>query len=193
MILPGVEDLLVRGVSDPGVPNSERVEIQVMESVDLSKFGVLLGLALADGTALPMPNRFFWFGALEIPAPSWIVLYTGPGTFRVEKDSESGWPIYIFHWDLPSVIFHSTNFVPILFELGAVTLGENKGAPTKLPPPPPRKPPRLLSESTPRAYEPSRSLFEKVFGSDASVTSTEAKSLEELLGMPKPDGGEKKR
>jgi hypothetical protein len=147
MRFPPVPELTFSEVTDPGIPNKERLNIRVVEPLNLAPYGLLVGLALADGTAMPFWDQLFWFGAIDVPADSWIVLYTGPGQLRVERDSKTGWPIYIFHWNKPNVVFTSTNTVPILFQIGSLIIGKNAGAPHKESPPEPKAPPSLAALS----------------------------------------------
>ena len=124
-VLPPVFELSFVGVSDPGVPNFERIVLRPTEELNLAQFGVFLGSANVQGTAAtPLPDQFFWFGELVVQPPSWILLYTGRGEFTMSHVPPDDVPAYSFHWGKSHTLFDAgSNLVPMLFALGGVTIG----------------------------------------------------------------------
>ena len=144
MILPAVPRLTLQGVFDPGVPNKERVVFYASEPVDLSAFGVLVGLALANGATVPVWDNLYWFGEFVIPKDCFLILFSGSGKpHRIDRDPQILKPVYFFYWGRPQVMFSSSNFVPMLFEMSALSVGSNSGAPVQQKPPEPLKLPTL--------------------------------------------------
>ena len=124
IVIPTVTDLSLLGVADPGVPNKERIVLRPAESIELGHFALLVGTPLSDGTIFPLRNLFFWFGPLEVGSPSWIYLYTGPGTYQRSHLPGTDQAVYVFHWHQPHILFgDASNLVPVLVQLGAVGFG----------------------------------------------------------------------
>ena len=104
MILPIVQELSVFGLVDRGVPNQERIILRPTELVNLMQFVVTIALREEGGMVRPLNDHIFWFPELIVAPPSWILLYTGPGTPRETIISESNQPAYTLHWGKPNTI-----------------------------------------------------------------------------------------
>ena len=134
MIYPPPTEMSLIGVLDAGVPNRERIVLRPMQLTDLAAFGILVGWKQPDGSAMPLWDQFYWFGRYQVSVPSWIFLYTGPGTHRSSLDPNTGQPLYEFYWSKKNTIFSSDDRLPILFKFGAVSVGTNATAPIKASP-----------------------------------------------------------
>jgi hypothetical protein len=123
MILFSVHELTIVTVEDAGLPNQERVVIRPTQSVNLGAFGLYLGQLNAAGMITPYRDQFFWFGELTVAPPSWIFVYTGPGTFRQTVITSGTDPAYVFHWWKPHTLFGRPGIVPVLMRFDAVAIG----------------------------------------------------------------------
>jgi hypothetical protein len=125
MIFPPPLELSLLGLYDAGDPGKERIVLRPTESVNLAQFGILLGYKTENGSIVPLNDHFFWFCEIVVPTPSWIVVFTGEGTFDVIPHAQSGQPVYVFYWGRKQTIFHDPKAVPIIFQLNAVLIASN--------------------------------------------------------------------
>lgn len=123
MLLPTITELSIVGVGDAGVANQERVVIRPTEAIDLGGYGLFLGQLQKNGMVLPLFDQFLWFGDGEISPPSWLVVYTGPGTPQITTMRETGQPAYTVHWGKPYTVFQNPGIVPVLFRFDAIGIG----------------------------------------------------------------------
>jgi hypothetical protein len=132
MIFPPPSELSMLGVYDAGIPNQERILLRPTEQVNLAQFGVLVGVRIASGDIIPLQDNFYWFGEIQIPSPSWIVLATGKGDASVTNHPKTGHPVFWFFWGKSATIFNGPIIMPIVFQIGSILLGNN--VPKQLPP-----------------------------------------------------------
>ena len=110
-------------VFEAGVPNRERIVFRPTASVELSGYGVWICLQLADGTVRPITNYSFWFGKVKVDPPSWVVIFTGKGEYRVVEHSETKEPIYCFHWGSEQTLFNHRVVVPVIYRFDSFSIG----------------------------------------------------------------------
>jgi|ERR1700736_1801262 len=146
-LLSPIHELTIVTVADAGVPNMERIVIRPTEIVNLGQFGMAAGLASAEpNLVLPLTNNFFWFPSTLVEPPSWIFLYTGPGTTELTTLAGTSEAAYVFHWGVQSTMFKFREVVPVIFRQAGMLIGPNPSTssfpkqPT-LPPVPPVPPP----------------------------------------------------
>lgn len=120
MILPDLTELSLVAVLERGVPNQECIAISVKETVDLSQFGLLVGVMNPNGLAVPAQDYFFWFGSAIVSAGDWIFVNTGDGEPRLRKSTDQQFHVYTLFWKRPRTIFANSNVVPLLISMGAV-------------------------------------------------------------------------
>lgn len=124
MIVENLQDLKLYPVEDRGVPNRERVPIQVLRATDIGQFGLLVGISNSPKIAVPMQDNFFWFWDGLVNAGDWILLYTGSGTPRTDDwATPPGAKVYSIHWGRPTTMFANSSVVPILFSVKGVDVG----------------------------------------------------------------------
>lgn len=123
MMFPPITSLTLLGVYDAGVSSRERILIRPTESVNLAQFGVLAALQLDNGQFMPLWDHYFWFGETLIEPPSWLVLFTCPGTPELKTDPKTGYPIQICYWQRKKTLFHVPKVFPILFQMNGVLIG----------------------------------------------------------------------
>jgi hypothetical protein len=124
MIVDLIEELAVVGIFDRGIPNQERIVILANESVNLGKYGIMLGLRASDGSAFPIRDNLLWFGNGWIQKGDWIFIYTGPGVAKATTLPNAEEKLYSIHWGRKQTILHAQEVVPILFRVDAVKVPE---------------------------------------------------------------------
>ncbi|WP_085297052.1 hypothetical protein [Cognaticolwellia mytili] len=125
MIVNMLSELTISGVVDRGIANSERIAIQVNETINTGQYGVMVGHQTVNcpvEMAIPIKDHLFWFGDAILNKNDWIFIYTGPGKAFV-SDLENGNKLYSTYWDKQQTIFAQTNIVPMLFKADAVQVG----------------------------------------------------------------------
>jgi hypothetical protein len=120
MILP-VSEVMMLGVFDANIPNSERIVMVANEEINLSAFCLVLALAGDDGL-YPLNDHFYWFGPQLAHEGDSIVLFTGSGANRTSTDP-MGKPRHLFYWSKPQTLFADQRVKPLLFTIGAMSAG----------------------------------------------------------------------
>ena len=118
-----ISELMLIGVAKPGVSNEERIVLRPTQSVRLADF--LLAVGSPDpktGGAFPIFDNVFWFPDVFITPPSWVLVYTGPGTSQ-QTTLPNGESVLTLFWQRGTTIFNANNLVPILLRPGAVVVG----------------------------------------------------------------------
>jgi hypothetical protein len=121
IILEHLEEITVQDVIDRGIANKERIALRVNTSVNLGRYGLLIGIrGSTDGEAWPINDNFFWFGEGIVMPGDWIFVYTGPGQPRKDKLPNTEQYLYTLHWGKKTTVFADMNLVPILFRMDGV-------------------------------------------------------------------------
>lgn len=123
MIVTDLLELKLHSVINRGIPNQERVAIYIEENTNMGQYGVMIGHASVNNTALPYQDNLFWFGDGGVNKGDWIFLYTGKGTPKTDVLETGTGNIYSVHWGRESTIFANSSIIPILFRLDAVDVG----------------------------------------------------------------------
>jgi hypothetical protein len=117
-----VTELRLVTVLNRGVPNQECVALNVMQSIDMGKYALIVAYQQSDGTAHPYRDQFFWFGHGTVQAGDWIFLYTGEGSPRVTEQISGIGKSYAVHWGRTTTMFANSAVVPILIRVDALTV-----------------------------------------------------------------------
>jgi hypothetical protein len=120
--LPSIIGIELIGVADPGIPNQERIIIRA-QYVNLAQYAVIVGLKNEKGLINPTPDHFYWLGDVEISESTWIIIYTGPGSFKVTKAEGTGEIVHVAHLGKDKTIFNNANVVPAIINLGGIIVG----------------------------------------------------------------------
>lgn len=118
-----LDELVLFGVLDRGIPNLERVVIHVRDHVDMASFILLQGTLSPGGGAIPTKDSMFWFGNGLLKRDDWIFVYTGSGLARTEKIEGGDADLVMLHWGRTQTMFHTPIVVPILARIDALKLG----------------------------------------------------------------------
>jgi hypothetical protein len=117
-------DMALWGVFDAGVPNQERIILQVAakQPVNLAKFIVMPGHVTDDGTgAVPLRDQALWMGDLFLDPGTVIFIYTGKGTPGFSRTA-AGTPSYITFWGRDATMFQDNRIVPMVVEIAFATV-----------------------------------------------------------------------
>jgi hypothetical protein len=124
-----VSGLKLFDVFDRGVPNKERLVLRAITPIDGSRFGIMVGLLLGSGNAIPLFDNLFWLGNGTVNTDEWILIFTSAGTATTYIDEPSNSRVHQLYWGRKKVIFHNPDLVPMLFHVPRVVIGS---APTGL-------------------------------------------------------------
>jgi hypothetical protein len=122
-LLPTISELILVGVADRGVPNKERIVLRPTEAVNAGEFALIAVWISPEGHYYPIADTFFWPGNIQITPPSWLYVYTAPGTYSVSKIPKTNHPVHVCHWGRKEVMFHEDNVQPALIRLGGIGFG----------------------------------------------------------------------
>ena len=122
MIVGDIAELSVAQVFDRGVANKECIAISVLQTINMGRYGIMLGQhqAGASGGVLPYFDNLFWFGDGIVNAGDWVFVYTGPGTPTHSLATNGVNTIFSLHWGKPHTVFANSTVVPVLFRVDAV-------------------------------------------------------------------------
>src|SRR5882724_12531878 len=65
-------------------------------------------------TLQPFYDNAFWFPDVAIDPPTWVFIFTGPGTPTVSFEKYTGAPLHILYWGRKTTIFTTPNIVPVI-------------------------------------------------------------------------------
>jgi hypothetical protein len=112
-------DISLHSVADRGVPNSERIALQVAATCRLSEYGIALGLEVGGSSPRPYVDSCFFFASTPAVEPGdWVLVYTGLGESGVfDLPAPGSGKIYTYYWGRTETMFYHPSRVPILFHV----------------------------------------------------------------------------
>lgn len=117
-----IDELTIKGIYDAGVPNMERIVLQVNLAIDLGLYGLMVGVRGSEGVAYPVRDNLLWFGNGWVSKGDWIFIYTGPGEGRTTNLPSTDERLFSIHWGKKQTIFQNHDLVPILFRMDGVQI-----------------------------------------------------------------------
>lgn len=121
-------DIFLHSVAERGVPNRERVVLQVTAPCNTASYALLVGTSTINGEALPFSDNFFWIGDALLTTNDWIFVYTGHGEGRMDQTKDGR--LFSVYMNRDLTVFHNPAVVPILIQIA------NYSTIKPLPPPP---------------------------------------------------------
>jgi hypothetical protein len=113
-----IDELVLEGVYDRGVPNRERIVLRPTQRIRLAEYIVTLALKLPGGLVRPITDNMFWFTEeISIEPPYWVFLYTGPGETRFTTLLNTKEPALVVHWGRQATVLSSESIDPVIFHL----------------------------------------------------------------------------
>jgi hypothetical protein len=119
-LLPLIHEMEILGVADRGVPNKERIILRPHFPIKLQNFILTLGILQESGQVQMARGFIFYFDEIIAEPPSWVVVYTGPGTTEISKLPTTLETAYSFHWGQPHVLFTRQDTVPVVFRVSGI-------------------------------------------------------------------------
>lgn len=108
------------GIYERGVPNAERIVLRAHQPVDLSRYGLILGLTGRDNSIVPARDNFLWLGNIALGSPGWVFVYTGTGTPGPSIEVHTKEPLQVLYWDKAFAVFTEPSFTAALIQFGEV-------------------------------------------------------------------------
>ena len=127
MIVSELTELRVIDVFDRGEPNKECVAIKIYETLNIGRYGIMLGSYAGGNSAVPYRDQLYWFGNGFVKAEDWIFVYTGSGEPRKALQQNSVNHTYTVYWGRPTTLFADSHVVPMLIRIDAVDVLQPKG------------------------------------------------------------------
>lgn len=97
--------LRLHGILDAGVPNRERVAVELLQPVNLGGYGLVVGIPQGPNGILPIHDNVFWMPQIILEPPSWVVVFTDRGEARQTTDPVAKIPVMVLHWQRETTIF----------------------------------------------------------------------------------------
>jgi hypothetical protein len=103
-------------IGDRGIPNRERLHLNVLVPANLS-FYVVIGTTKISPTQIATAAKYFhWWGQYAVNAGDSVILYTGFGNHTVNVRPDGG-KNHFFYWGLQNAIWGDPNSCAVVFEL----------------------------------------------------------------------------
>jgi len=122
MILETLTELTISSISDRGIPNEEKMLIEVNQDTDMGKYCVLLGIDGGDGYIRPINDNLYWFGNGQVYKGDWIFLYTGQGEPRTTDIPNQLQKMYSLHWGRDFTLLNDVNIVPAIIRADGIRM-----------------------------------------------------------------------
>ncbi len=119
-MITNIENLSAVKIFERGIPNEECIAIQVMESTDLTGYGILIAESTRDGIVLPINDCTFWFGNAIVQKDDWVFIYTGNGKPMKVAGPEGKTETFSLYWGRNETLFADTNIIPVIFSIGSI-------------------------------------------------------------------------
>jgi hypothetical protein len=123
MIFQPIHELAIIGVVEPGIANKERIVLRPTETTNMGMFSIHIGKKTPTNMVIPYHDNYLWPGELVVQPPSWIYIYTGPGTFQKTTIPGSDQIVYIYHWGKNTTVFNHPDVVPYILRISGITIG----------------------------------------------------------------------
>ena len=107
----------IRDLIDAGIPNQERIVIDVLENTDIGQYALssVRVSAKPDGY-FTVPNSFYWFPDGPVKKGDVVVLYTKSGA-RSTTNNQDRSTSHFYYWGNPNTIFTDQPTIPVLLEM----------------------------------------------------------------------------
>lgn len=122
MIVDDISEMKIIAAFDRGVPNKERIVIEVYSRVYTGRYGLLLALKADEGGGIPLQDNFVWFGNGLVLPGQLIFIYTGPGSPVKSTLPGSDRITYSLHWGRPKTVLDNPEVVPMLIRIDGVNV-----------------------------------------------------------------------
>lgn len=116
--------LQIFGIYDRGVPNSERIVLYANGPINLSLYGLILGVKTPAGDSIfPIPDQFLWLGNTQLQTPGWVFVFTGPGAQGMSQETITKQPIHVLYWGKTGTVLNDPTVLPALVRFDNIEIG----------------------------------------------------------------------
>jgi hypothetical protein len=105
--------LKMRGIRDSGIPEKERLVLDVVEDDDIGDYVVFHTHIIRPRVVSTRVRQTFWFPDRAVRSGDVIVLYTKKGKTR-ERENSDGTTSHFFYWNLDEPIWADRDFTAVL-------------------------------------------------------------------------------
>ena len=110
--------LALAGIFDRGIPNRERVQLNVLADANLSYYVILDTTYINPQGISNLLRHAFWFPPQGAKAGEQVILYTGPGLHMSQRNL-FGVTVHYFYWGLKNTIWNKSGDCAVLMELNS--------------------------------------------------------------------------
>jgi hypothetical protein len=103
-------------ITDRGLPNQERLHLSVFAPANLVNYVVFESATIFPFKVKTPPDRAYWFPNMQVFPGDQVVLYTGLGVNKVERQPDGKWNRF-FYWGLGNTIWDDRNTCAVLLEI----------------------------------------------------------------------------
>lgn len=103
----------IRGIRDAGVPEKERLALDVTQDDDIGSYVVFHTRVLKPEIVSARVRRAYWFPDKPVKPGDVVVLYTKRGT-QNEKKHEDGTTSHFFYWNQEAPLWKDRDVTAVL-------------------------------------------------------------------------------
>ena len=96
--------IILSQIIDPGIPNDERISLNVTTPDNVGKYVAFLTSETAPGRIKSKPMDTYWFPDQEVNTGDIIILYTRIGV-SYNINNQLGTKTFFYFWGQPNTIF----------------------------------------------------------------------------------------
>jgi hypothetical protein len=109
-------NLRISTIADRGIPNKERLILEVLQDTDLSYYTVFDTFYLSQDRIATHPKGAYWFDPKKVRAGDLIILYTRTG-IPSEKQNPDGTKWHFFFWGLKNTTWNRPGDCAVLVQM----------------------------------------------------------------------------
>jgi hypothetical protein len=121
-VLHDIFELEYWGIFDRGIPNKERIVFKPRMRVQLTSFVILVGRKGPNGALQPYFDHAFLFPDVAVEPPTWVFVFTGPGTSVVSVEQYTQEPMQALYWGRTQTIFHDPNIIAAILRFDGILM-----------------------------------------------------------------------
>jgi hypothetical protein len=106
----------VRGIREPGVPEKERLVLEVLQDDDVGHYAVFSTRLIEPDAVSFRVRRAFWFPDQRVRPGDLVVLYTKRGRRREKKNKDES-TSYFFYWNQDAPLWGESDMTAVLVSI----------------------------------------------------------------------------
>lgn len=105
-------------IVDRGIANKERLHMKVLADTNLTYYAIFSTEYATPTSVSSRPKLAFWFADMPVKAGDQVVLYTGSGQQKSERNS-SGFTNHFFYWGQQITLWNKRGDCAVLLEISS--------------------------------------------------------------------------